>query len=177
MDFMNRNQSPQELPFQMREYPKATTSPAQVVFIEYIVFRAQDMVGFLDCKCILPAHVQFFIHQYPQVLLRRAALKPFIFQSVLLLGIALIQVQNLALGFVELHAVCTGPLLKPVKVPLDGIPSLQRIDCTTQLGVIHKLAEAALGPTVYIIGEDIKQYWSQYEPLRDTTCYWFPLGH
>jgi len=48
------------------------------------------------------------------------------------LGIALTQVQNLALGFVELHEVCTGPSLKLVKVPLDGIPSHQCVNHTTQ---------------------------------------------
>jgi len=40
------------------------------------------------------------------------------------LEIPLTQVQDLALGFVELHVVGTGPPLKPVQVPLDGIPSL-----------------------------------------------------
>ena len=78
-----------------------------------------------------------------------------------MLGIAPTHVQDLALGLVELHEVRTGPPLKPVKVPLDGIPSLQRVDRTTQLGVIGKLAEGALNPTVYVINEDIKQYWSQ----------------
>ncbi|KAK4816463.1 hypothetical protein QYF61_017191 [Mycteria americana] len=39
---------------------------------------AQDMVGLLGCKHTLPAAVQLFIHQYPQVLLHRAALNPFI---------------------------------------------------------------------------------------------------
>ncbi|KAK4814026.1 hypothetical protein QYF61_004656 [Mycteria americana] len=65
----------------------------------------------------------------------RAALNPLIAQPVFVLGIALTQVQDLALGLVEPHEVCT----KPVKVPLDGIPSLQRVDHTTQLGVIRKL--------------------------------------
>jgi len=31
-----------------------------------------------------------------------------------------------------------------VHVPLDGIPSLRRVNCTTQLGVVGKLAEDAL---------------------------------
>jgi len=35
---------------------------------------AQDMVGFLGCKRALPARVELLIHQYPQVLLLRAAL-------------------------------------------------------------------------------------------------------
>jgi len=42
---------------------------------------AQDMVGFLGCECTLPAHVLLFIHQYPQVLLGRAALNPLIWQG------------------------------------------------------------------------------------------------
>ncbi|KAK4823668.1 hypothetical protein QYF61_005639 [Mycteria americana] len=49
---------------------------------------AQDTVGFLGCERTLPAHVQFVIHQYPQVLLCRAALNPFIPQPVLILGVA-----------------------------------------------------------------------------------------
>ena len=43
-----------------------------------------------------------------------------------------------------------GPLLQPVQVPLDGFPSFQCIDCTTQLGVICKLAEGALD-AIYVI--------------------------
>jgi len=62
---------------------------------------AQDTVGPLGCKCTLPAHVQLFIHQYPQVLLGRAALNPFIPQPVLIPGVALTQVQDPALGLLE----------------------------------------------------------------------------
>jgi len=40
-----------------------------------------------------------------------------------------------------------GPPLKPVNIPLDGIHSLQRVDGTTQLGVLNRLAEGALSPT------------------------------
>ncbi|KAK4830718.1 hypothetical protein QYF61_013168 [Mycteria americana] len=87
-------------------------------------YAAQDTVGFLGCKCILPAHVQFFIHQYPQVLLCRAGLNPFLPQFVWILGIALTQVQVLAFSLVELHEVHMHPLLKPLKVHLNGIPSL-----------------------------------------------------
>lgn len=39
-------------------------------------------------------------------------------------GIALIQLQDLMLGFTELPKVDVGPLLKPIRVPLDSIPSL-----------------------------------------------------
>jgi len=48
----------------------------------------QDTVGFLGCKHTLPAHVELLIHQYPQVLLVRAAFEPLSTQSVLVFGIA-----------------------------------------------------------------------------------------
>ncbi|KAK4822727.1 LOW QUALITY PROTEIN: hypothetical protein QYF61_019724, partial [Mycteria americana] len=114
----------------------------------------------------------FFVHQYPQVLLRRAALDHIIPQPVLKPRIAL--TQDPALGLVEPHEVHTGPLLQLVQVPLDGILSFWRVSCTTQLGVICKLAEGALDLAVNVIDENIQQRWSQYGPLRDTTpvnCY------
>ena len=55
-----------------------------------------------------------------------------------------------------------GPLLQPVQVPLDGFPSLQYIDCTTQLGVIT--AEGALDAIVYVIDEDVEEHRSQDRP-------------
>ncbi|GAB0197840.1 hypothetical protein GRJ2_002249400 [Grus japonensis] len=70
-----------------------------------------------------------------------------------------------------------GPPLKPVKVRLDGIPSLQHVDCITQLGVVGKLAEGALDPIVHVADKDVKQCRSQYRPLRNATCHWSPLGH
>ncbi|RMC07383.1 hypothetical protein DUI87_16848 [Hirundo rustica rustica] len=97
------------------------------------------------------AHVQPFIGHNPQVLLLRAALSEFITQSVLLSGIFPPQVQDLALGLVELHEVPMGSLLKFVQVPLDGIPFFCCVSCTVQLGVIRKLAEDAFNITVYSI--------------------------
>ncbi|KAK4808881.1 hypothetical protein QYF61_007996 [Mycteria americana] len=138
---------------------------------------AQETVGFLGCKHTLPGHVELLINQHPQILLRRAALNTFSAQPVFVLGIAPTQVQNFALGLVELHEVRTGPPLKPVQVPLDGIPSLQRVDCTTQLGVVGKLAEGALNPTVHVTAKDVKQCQSQHQPLRNAACHCSPPGH
>ena len=109
------------------------------------------MVGFLGCEHTLPAHVQLFVHQYPEVFLGRATLNPFIPQTVLILGVALAQVQDPALGHVKPHEVHTGPLLKLVQVPLDGILLLRCVDCTTQVGVFCKLSEGALNPTMSLI--------------------------
>lgn len=44
-----------------------------------------------------------------------------------MLRTALAQVQDLALGTVELHEVHIGSFLKPVKVPLVGITSLKHV--------------------------------------------------
>ncbi|KAK4808149.1 hypothetical protein QYF61_000129 [Mycteria americana] len=117
----------------------------------------QDTVGFLGCKCTLLGHVELLINNIP-----KPAFNPFSAQPVFVLGIALTHVQDLALGLIELHDVCTGPPLKPVKVPLDGIPSLQCVDCTTQLGVVSKLAEGALNPTAPVTDKDVKRCRSQY---------------
>lgn len=38
---------------------------------------------------------------------------------------------------------------------MDGIPSLQLVDCTTHLGVVRKPTEAVLNPIIYITYEDI----------------------
>jgi len=130
---------------------------------------AEHRVDLLGCECTLMAHVQLFMYQYPQVFFVRADLDPFILQLVLVLGVAPTQRQDLALGLVEPHEVHMGPPLQLVQVSLDGI--LRRVDRSTQLGVICKLAAVALDPTVCVLDEDTKEYWSQYRLLRNTTCH------
>ncbi|KAK4828015.1 LOW QUALITY PROTEIN: hypothetical protein QYF61_022792 [Mycteria americana] len=128
---------------------------------------AQDTVGLLGCERTLSAHVQLFIHQHPKVLFHRDALDHIIPQPDLKPRIA--PTQDPALGLIEPHEVHTGPLLQLVQVPLDDIPSFWCVKCTTQLGVICRLAEGALHLAVNVIDENIEQHWSQYGPLRDTT--------
>ena len=55
-----------------------------------------------------------------------------------------------------------GSPFKTIKVLLEGIPTLQHVDHTTQLGAISKLAEGALNPTVHVADKDVKQHRSQY---------------
>jgi len=57
--------------------------------------------------------------------------------------------------------VHTGPLLDLVQVPL--MASRPQGVSTAPLGLVPS--------AVFGIDEDIKQYWSQYGPLRDTTCH------
>jgi len=66
-------------------------------------------------------------------------------------GVAPNRVQNLALGLVELQEVHTVLFLELVQVPLDGIPFSWHVSCTTQIGVICKLAEGALDVTKSLI--------------------------
>lgn len=45
--------------------------------------------------------------------------------------------------------------------------SLKHVNCTAELGVIGKLAQAALDPTVHVIDNTVKQCQSQYWPLKN----------
>jgi len=101
----------------------------------------QATVGLLGCKHILLAHVESSINCHSSIRLLRDALMSFSAEPVSVLGIALTQMQNLAVGLVELSEVVVGPPLKPVQVPLGSISSLSRVSCTTQVGVICGLAE------------------------------------
>lgn len=56
-------------------------------------------------------------------------------------------------------------------VPLDGILSPRHVDHTMKLGVIHKLDEGALNPTINVTDEDVKQLLFQYIPLLLVHCY------
>lgn len=76
---------------------------------------------------------------------------------VSMFGISATQVQNLALGVVNLYKAGMDPPLKSVQVPLNDIPSFWCVDCTTLLGAICNLAvqikmfiPAVLGGEVYI---------------------------
>lgn len=95
-------------------------------------------------------------------------------QSLLVLGIVPIQIQDLVLSL-ELHEVHTVPsLASQVKVPLDGIPSSQCVPCTTRFGVSGKLAEADLNPTVQSPTKRFnnrQHWWPQHQPLTALVTY------
>lgn len=69
--------------------------------------------------------------------------------------------QHLVLGFVELHVVCTGPFLEPVKTLLEGVPSVLCVTFTTLFGAVDKLAEGTLDPTIHVANKDFWPSWSQ----------------
>lgn len=86
-------------------------------------------------------------------------------QPLPVLGIALIQVQDLVLGVTEIHHVGTGPPLSWNKMPLDVIPFLQCVECSTQLVDASQLAEGDLYPTVHKADKGVQQHQSQTNPL------------
>lgn len=102
---------------------KAEWQNALPCFAGHVFDAAQDTFGFLDCKCMWLGHVQPLIHQHPQVLLCRAALN--LFSLVLILGVAPIQVQHLALYLVKPHKIPMDPVLEFVQVSLYVIPSFR----------------------------------------------------
>jgi len=53
-----------------------------------------------------------------------------------------------------------GPLFKCVLVPCGDIPSFYCVNCTTQLGVVSRLAEGTLYPIIYVIDKDVEEHWS-----------------
>lgn len=93
-----------------------------------------------------------------------------------ILGIALTQVRDLALGPVKLHEVHIDPPLKPVQVPLNGIPSLLPcgVDHASELGVVSELVECV--STAHAADKDIKQLQPQRHPLRSTAHHYSPYG-
>ncbi|KAK4822623.1 hypothetical protein QYF61_017828 [Mycteria americana] len=136
----------------------------------------QDAIGLLGRLGTLLAHIQAAVNQHPQVLLCQAAFQPLFPKPVALHGVAVAQVQDLALGLVKPHTIHPSPSIQPVQVPLQSLPTLQQINTPTQLGVVCKLTESALDPFVQIIDKDVKQNWPQHRALGDTACDRPPTG-
>ncbi|KAK4810503.1 hypothetical protein QYF61_004283 [Mycteria americana] len=135
----------------------------------HIIFdTSQDAIGFLGHLGTLLAHIQPAVNQHPQVLLCQAAFQPLFPKPVALHGIAVAQVQDLALGLVKPHTIGLGPSIQPVQIPLWSLPPLKQINTPTQLGVICKLTEGALDPFIQIIDKDVKQNWPQHRALGNT---------
>lgn len=62
-------------------------------------------------------------------------------------------VQDLALGSVDLLEVPTGPLFKPFKVLLHGIPSLWYVKYNTHFCDNYTFPDGALSPPVCVLNE------------------------
>ncbi|KAK4817142.1 hypothetical protein QYF61_002876 [Mycteria americana] len=137
---------------------------------------SQDAIGFLGRLGTLLAHMQPAVNKHPQVLLCQAAFQPLFPKPVALHGVAVAQVQDLALGLVKPHTVDLSPSIQPVQVPLQSLPTLKQINTPAQLGVVCKLTESTLDPFVQIIDKDVKQNWPQHRALGNTACDRPPTG-
>ncbi|KAK4810832.1 hypothetical protein QYF61_008804 [Mycteria americana] len=158
-------------------WTRSSTSMSLLYPAGHAIFdTSQDAIGFLGHLGTLLAHIQAAVNKQAQFLLCWAAFQPLFPKPVALHGVAVAQVQDLALGLVKPHTIDLGPSIQPVQVPLQSLPTLQKINTPTQLGVICKLAEGALDPFVQIIDKDIKQNWPQHRALGDTTCDRLPTG-
>ncbi|KAK4824396.1 hypothetical protein QYF61_014056 [Mycteria americana] len=91
----------------------------------------QDAIGLLGRLGTLLAHIQAAVNQHPQVLLCQAAFQPLFPKPVALHGVAVAQVQDLALGLVKPHTIHPSPSIQPVQVPLQSLPTLQQINTPT----------------------------------------------
>ena len=113
------------------------------------------------------SHDQIVFHQYPQIPFDRVLLYPFVLQFVLIVRVAVTQVQGFAGGFVEPHEVLLDPLLEPFHIFLNVIPTPGHVNHTTQLGTTCTLTEGALYPAVDVTDKDIKEHWEKKWDCKD----------
>ncbi|KAK4816001.1 hypothetical protein QYF61_010869 [Mycteria americana] len=106
---------------------------------------SHDAIGLLGPLGTLLAHIQLAVDQHPQALFHQAAFQPLFSKPVVLHGVLVVQVQDLALGLVEPYIIGLGPLIRPVQIPLQSLPPLKQINTPTQLGVVCKLTENRIG--------------------------------
>ncbi|KAF4794877.1 hypothetical protein TURU_097864 [Turdus rufiventris] len=71
-------------------------------------------------------------------------------------GVALIQVQHLALGLAKSHEIPTCPLLKLVEIHVEGILSFRCVNHSIQCGVICVFAEGTLEPLSMLLMKGIQ---------------------
>lgn len=55
---------------------------------------AQDVIGFLGCKCTLPVHAEHFVHHHTQGFHLKATVNQFSAHTLFVLGIALTHIQD-----------------------------------------------------------------------------------
>lgn len=95
---------------------------------------AQDIFSFQGSKYALLSYIFLLTEIFSSELFSVSLVQP-----VFVIEIAPTHLKDLTLNLAEHHDVCMGPLLKLVKVLLDGISSLQYVGCRTQLGDIQHL--------------------------------------
>ncbi|KAK4811465.1 hypothetical protein QYF61_010344 [Mycteria americana] len=131
------------------------TIPALVLLATLFLIQARMPLAFLATWPHCQLMFSHLLTNTPPLFPKPAALR----------GIAVAQVQDLALSLVEPQTIGPSPSIQPVQVPLQSLPPLQQINTPAQLGVICKLTEGALDPFIQIIDKDVKQNWPQHRVL------------
>ena len=141
---------------------------------------AQDTIGLQVCEWTLVAHDQLFIHQYPQVLLDRAALNPFVPQPVMIPEVAPTQVcRTLHLALLNLmrlardHFSSLSMSLWMASCPSGVSTAPLSLVSSANLLKVHRISfSRSLMKMLNCTGP-----WSQYRPLRETACHLSTSGH
>ena len=120
--------------------------------------------GLLGCERTLPVILNFWSASTCKSFSSRLLSIHSLPSLYLCLGFPRPRCSTLQFALLDLNKVHRDPPLKPAQVPLDGIPSLQGGNRTTQLGVVGKLAKGALDPTAHVTDKDVQQPRSQYQP-------------
>ena len=121
-------------------------------------------------------HIQLNIIQFLQIFSLHVSCQPLCPKCVVMDGVVLTKVKDLAFCLAEVHTIGLSPAIQPVQIPLQGLPTPRQMDTFSQLDVICKLTEGALNALIQIINKDIEQDRPQYQPLRNTTCDCLPVG-
>ncbi|RMC13968.1 hypothetical protein DUI87_09052 [Hirundo rustica rustica] len=111
-------------------------------------------------------------HQHPWVPFLLGTVQPCCPQPVMLQGVIVAKVRDLALGLTKLPLVRLCPSIQLVQISLQSSLTFQQIDTRSQLSVICKFAHERLNTLIHVININIEQSWPQHRPLRDTTGAW-----
>ncbi|RMC19694.1 hypothetical protein DUI87_03258 [Hirundo rustica rustica] len=140
------------------------------------LIQARMPLVFLAIRAHCWAYVQPAVDQYPQVPFLLGTVQPHRPQPIMLKGVIVAKVQDLALGLIKLHLVRLCPSIQPFQISLQSHPTFQQIDTRSQLSVIHKFTNERFNTLIHVINKNIEQNWPQHRPLRDTTGDWPPAG-
>ncbi|RMC03520.1 hypothetical protein DUI87_20719 [Hirundo rustica rustica] len=109
-------------------------------------------------------------HQHHQVPFCLGTVQPHRPQPIMLQGVIVAKIQDLALVLIKHHLNGFHLSIQSFQVSLQSPPSFQQINTRSQLTVICKFT------LIRVINKNIEQNWPQHRPLRDTTGYWLPAG-
>lgn len=124
---------------------------------------------------VASAHCWLFTHRYPQALLFRTTLYPFILLSILISGIVSVQVQELPCW--TLKKVI--PLCRPSGWYLFSQvhQSCTTVWCHPPTCCGWTQSHHHIHHSICAINKDLEWHCLQYGPLRDSPYCWLPLGH